>query len=151
MENPNGLLSTESEPIPLMGVMVKGDILGRGARVKVQQRFKNRENKAVEAVYKFPLPENSALCGFKASVDGRLIEGSIEEREKAFELYDKALSEGHGGYLLDQERPNILTLSVGNLRPGSEVLIYGEKRDVHKNISFSRIVTGQTSTFDLLD
>ncbi|MCU0596504.1 MAG: VIT and VWA domain-containing protein [Desulfobacterota bacterium] len=38
-------------------------------------------------------------------------------------IYDRALIKGHGGYLLDQERPNIFTLSVGNLNPGSEVLV----------------------------
>ncbi|NLX19226.1 MAG: hypothetical protein GXY53_08110, partial [Desulfobulbus sp.] len=77
----------------------------------------------IEAVYKFPLPENASLCGFRAFVDGRTIEGEIEEREKAFELYDDALSEGHGAQLLDEERPNIFTLSVGNIKPGSAVVL----------------------------
>ena len=87
------------------------------------QRFKNEESKPVEAIYKFPLPEGAAICGFKAHIGDRVIEGKVEEREKAFEIYDKALIEGHGGYLLDQERPNIFTLSVGNLNPGSEALV----------------------------
>jgi Ca-activated chloride channel family protein len=111
------------ESIPLLGVKVEGEILGRGARVRVLQRFKNEESKPVEAIYKFPLPEGAAICGFKAHVGDRIIEGKVEEREKAFEIYDKALIEGHGGYLLDEERPNIFTLSVGNLNPGSEVLV----------------------------
>ncbi len=123
MNDPSGLFSKESEPIPLMGVSVKGDILGRGARVKIAQRFKNREDKAIEAVYKFPLPENAAICGFRALIDGRKIEGSVEEREKAFEIYDKALTRGDGGYLLDEERPNIFTLSVGNLKPKAEAVV----------------------------
>ena len=127
MDSEFGLLTRDEEragePIPLLGVKVKGDILGRGARVRVFQRFRNRESKAVEAVYKFPLPEGAAICGFKAHVDGRVIEGKVEEKERAFELYDDALSRGDGGYLLDEERPNIFTLSVGNLNPGTEVLI----------------------------
>ena len=123
MNDPSGLFSRNSEPIPLMGVSVKGDILGRGARVKIAQRFRNREEKAIEAVYKFPLPENAAICGFRALIDGRKIEGSVEEREKAFEIYDKALTRGDGGYLLDEERPNIFTLSVGNLKPKAEAIV----------------------------
>ena len=123
MSNVFGLLSSASEPIPLVGVKVEGDILGRGARVHVSQRFRNSEKNAVEAVYKFPLPEGSAICGFKANVNGRTIQGQVEEREKAFEIYDDALTKGHGGYLLDEERPNIFTLSVGNLNPGMEALI----------------------------
>jgi Ca-activated chloride channel family protein len=107
----------------LHGVKVEGDILGRAARVRVAQRFKNRETEALEAIYRFPLPEAAAVSSFKARIDGRLIAGRVEEREKAFEIYDKAIAGGHGGYLLDQERPNIFTLSVGNLKPGSEAVI----------------------------
>jgi Ca-activated chloride channel family protein len=47
----------------------------------------------------------------------------VEERDRAFERYDDALAAGHGGYLLDEERPNIFTLSVGNLAPGAQAVI----------------------------
>jgi Ca-activated chloride channel family protein len=117
-----GLMTRASEPVPLRGVKAEADILGRGARVKVSQRFRNEEQTAIEAVYKFPLPEGAAICGFTARLDGRVIRGEVEERDKAFEIYDDALSKGDGAYLLDQERPNIFTLSVGNLNSGSEVV-----------------------------
>ena len=123
MEPAYGLITTEAVPIPLKGVKVEGDILGRGGRVRVSQRFANEEKQPVEAVYKFPLPEGAAICAFTARIDGRKITGEIERREKAFEIYDKALEQGHGAYLLDEERPNIFTLSVGNLKPGAEALI----------------------------
>jgi len=123
MTDQYGLLTQEAGLIPLKGVRVEGDILGRGARVRVLQRFKNEEKKAVEAIYRFPLPEGAAVCGFKARVGKRTVEGKVEEREKAFEIYDKALAGGHGAYLLDQERPNIFTLSVGNLKPRQEAVV----------------------------
>jgi Ca-activated chloride channel family protein len=123
MNETHGFLSSKSGPVPLMGVSVEGDILGRGARVKISQRFKNQEKNAVEAVYKFPIPEGAAVCGFSADIDGKKITGHVEEREKAFEMYDDALERGDGGYLLDEERPNIFTLSVGNLNPNAEVMI----------------------------
>ncbi len=119
----SGLFQENGEAIPLEGVDVRGDIAGRGARIHMRQRFRNMEEKPIEAVYKFPLPESAAICGFRAIVDDRMIEGEIEERDKAFELYDKALSEGHGAQLLDEERPNIFTLSVGNIKPESAVVI----------------------------
>jgi Ca-activated chloride channel family protein len=118
-----GLISTSQHPVPLLGVKVEGYLLGRGAKLTIQQKFCNQEGTAIEAVYKFPLPENSAVAGFKAWIGERLIQSTIEEREKAFELYDKAMEKGHGAYLLDEERPNIFTLSVGNLNPGMEVVI----------------------------
>jgi Ca-activated chloride channel family protein len=124
MDDLFGLLTTSgSNPVPLMGVRVTGDILGRGARVKVAQRFLNNEAQAIEAVYRFPLPETAAVCGFSAIAGGRRITGSVEEREKAFETYDDALARGDGAFLLDQERPNIFTLSVGSLPSGAEAVV----------------------------
>jgi Ca-activated chloride channel family protein len=117
------LFQKNGKPIPLAGVEVQGDIIGRGAKVKVSQRFCNTEKKTIEAVYKFPLPENATVCGFRALIDDRIVEGKIEEKEKAFELYDKALADGHKAQLMDEERPNIFTLSVGNIKPDSTVII----------------------------
>lgn len=118
-----GLFSESGLPIPLMGVRVEGDLIGRGAEVRVFQRFKNRESKALEAVYKFPIPEGAAVTGFLVEKDGARISGTVEERDKAFERYDDALQAGKGGYLLDEERPNVFTLSVGNLNPGAEAVV----------------------------
>ncbi|MGQ9653955.1 MAG: VIT domain-containing protein [Thermodesulfobacteriota bacterium] len=123
MHEPWGLWSHDAVAVPLLGVAVQGEILGRSAKVRVSQRFRNEEERPLEAVYKFPLPEGAAVCGFQARVDGRVIRGEVEERDKAFEMYDKALAKGEGGYLLDQERPNVFTMSVGNLNPGTEVLV----------------------------
>ena len=109
--------------VPLVGVDVQANINGRGAKVKISQMFRNTEKKPIETVYKFPLPENAAVCGFKALIDNRIIEGRLEEKEKAFELYDKALADGHKAQLMDEERPNIFTLSIGNIKPGSSVII----------------------------
>lgn len=118
-----GLMNTQLHPITLLGVKVDGYLLGRGAKINIRQRFCNQERNTVEAVYKFPLPENSAVTGFKVWIGENHIQSIVEEREKAFEMYDKSLEKGHGAYLLDEERPNIFTLSVGNLNPGMDVII----------------------------
>jgi Ca-activated chloride channel family protein len=118
-----GIHTMNGISIPLTGVEVRGDITGRSAKVKIRQQFRNSESKALEAIYKFPLPEGSSVCGFRAVVGEKIIQGEIEEREKAFELYDEALARGDGAYLLDQERPNVFTLSLGNLNPGCSALI----------------------------
>lgn len=110
-------------PVPLDGVAVHARLVGAACEVAVTQRYTNRETRPIEAVYIFPLPTDAAVCGFTAEVDGRRIEGRVEEREKAFEIYDDAMADGHGAFLLDQERPNIFTASVGNIRPGASVAI----------------------------
>jgi Ca-activated chloride channel homolog len=118
-----GLFTREDVRIPLTGVEVRGDISGRSAKVKIRQHFTNTESKALEAIYKFPMPEGSSICGFKAVIGEKIIQGEVEERVKAFKIYDEALSRGDGAFLLDQERPNIFTLSLGNLNPGSTASI----------------------------
>lgn len=119
-----GLVSPDAKTaIPLLGTGVTAEVAGRGTRVTVAQRFRNTGGSRIEAVYKFPLPEAAAVCGFRAVTDGRWIEGRIEDRDAAFDRYDKAIADGHGAYLLDQERPNIFTLSVGNLKPGQEAVL----------------------------
>jgi Ca-activated chloride channel family protein len=118
-----GLMTTEGLKILLKGVDVEGDITGRAAKITVRQLFENNDDKAVEAVYKFPLPEDSSVCGFRAIIGDRVIQGQVEEKEAAFKLYDDALSQGHGAYLLDEERPNIFTLSVGNLKPKTAAVV----------------------------
>ena len=118
-----GLLTTAAQPIPLLGVQVEAEIRGAQSRVVLRQRYRNAEAVPVEAVYVFPVPEAAALCGLTVVIGERRIEARVEEREKAFAAYDDALQAGHGAVLLDQERPNVLTLSVGNLLPDQEIAV----------------------------
>jgi len=113
----------EVHAIPLLGVEVQAAITGRSCKVKVRQAYENRGKKPVEAIYKFPLPEGATICGFKAHIGDKVFSGKVEEREKAFEKYDEAVMEGDGGYLLDQDRPNIFTLRAGNLNPGMKAVL----------------------------
>lgn len=112
-----------SHPVPLEGVKVHGDIRDHASRVTLAQRFRNAEKVPIEAVYVFPLPEAAAVCGLAVRVGDRRIEGVVDRRDKAFDTYDDAMEAGHGAVLLDEERPNVFTLSVGNILPGQEVSV----------------------------
>jgi hypothetical protein len=125
---PSGLLivpraGETPAPIPLEGVRVEARIRDFCARVTVSQRYRNTEDAPLEAVYVFPLDEGAAVCGFEALIDGTHVVGRVKEREEAFAAYDDAMALGHGAYLLDQERPDVFTASIGNLPPGKEVLV----------------------------
>ena len=119
----SGLLNAEGAPVPLLGVSARAEIRDYACRLVLSQRFRNDEAQPIEAVYKFPLDEGTALCGFEVEIDGRIVRGHVKEREKAFEEYDEALMEGHGAYLLDEERADVFTASVGNLPPGKEAVL----------------------------
>ena len=115
--------ATDADPVPLVGVTIDGDISSFCARIVISHRYVNREATPIEAVYVFPLDESAAVCGFEAIVDGTLVVGEVQERDKAFERYDDAMAEGHGAFLLDEERPDVFQASIGNLPPGKEVLV----------------------------
>ena len=88
------------------------------ARVTIRQSYRNLETVPLEVVYTFPLDEGAAVCGFEATVDGVRYVGRAMERDEAFKEYDDALEAGHGGFLLDEERADVFTASLGNLKPG---------------------------------
>ena len=116
-------LYTESGLVPLRGVSISAEVIDVASKVVVVQRYRNDEKKPIEATYCFPLEEGSAVCGFEVRIGDRLIQGEVEEREKAFKKYDEAMAQGDGAYLLDQEKPNIFVASVGNLNPGQEATV----------------------------
>ncbi len=118
-----GLFTKTGARVPLQGVEVSGELLGGHARVRVRQRYRNDEQRPVEAVYTFPLPSDGTLTAFSMTCAGRRVEGVIQEREAAFKTYDDAVTAGHGAALLDEERPNVFTAQVGNLLPGEETLV----------------------------
>ncbi|MGE5813505.1 MAG: VIT domain-containing protein, partial [Acidobacteriota bacterium] len=120
-----GLIARDESrtPVPLTGVSIAADLSGFCARVVVSQRYVNTDKTSIEAVYVFPLDEGAAVCGFEAVVDGTLVIGEVEEREKAFEKYDDAIAQGHGAFLLDEQRPDVFQASIGNLPPGKDVLV----------------------------
>src|SRR5262249_20183100 len=117
------LVTTGGAAVPLRGVEVVAEVMGGYAHARVRQKYVNEESKAVEAVYTFPLPSDATLTGFHMTCDGRTLAGEVKEREEAFAHYDEAINAGHGAALLEQERPNVFTASVGNLLPGEETII----------------------------
>lgn len=120
-----GLFTTAHahQPVPLTGVSIDADLRSFYAKVVVSQRYVNREATPIEAVYVFPLDEGAAVTAFEAVVGDTLVVGEVHEREDAFEIYDDAMTAGHGAFLLDEERSDVFQASIGNLPPGREVLV----------------------------
>ena len=51
----------------------------------------------------------------------RTIKGDIKKREEAQEIYERARQEGRTAGLLEQERDNIFTQSLANIKPGEQI------------------------------
>jgi len=108
-------------PVPLKHTAVDATIDGYIASVRVKQQFHNPYDSKIEAVYRFPLPHNSAVNEFVMTVGERRIRGIIREREQAEKIYKQARAQGHVAALLTQERPNIFTQKVANIEPGKQI------------------------------
>jgi Ca-activated chloride channel family protein len=108
---------------PLKHTDVKAEVAGFIARVRVTQTFHNPTKEKIEAVYVFPLPHQAAVDEMTMVVGDRKIVGLIKRRADARAIYEEALRAGQMAALLEQERPNIFTQSVGNIEPGQEVKI----------------------------
>ncbi len=108
---------------PLKHTDVQADVAGFIARVKVTQTFANPTQEKIEAVYVFPLPHEAAVDQMTMVIGSRRIVGLIKRRAEARQIYEQALLAGQTASLLEQERPNIFTQSVGNIPPGQEVKI----------------------------
>lgn len=109
--------------LPLKHTDVDAFVTGFIARVNVTQHFVNPYDKPIEAVYVFPLPENSAVDAMTMRIGDKVIKGVIKKREEARQIYEQAVQEGKTASLLEQERPNIFTQTVGNIMPGDDIYI----------------------------
>ena len=112
-----------ARPFTLEHTKVDIEVTGFMQAVTVTQTFSNPFNAPVEALYVFPLPDDSAVHDMTMTAGNRVIRATIQKRQVARRQYEQAKAEGRRAALLDQERPNIFTQSLANLLPGEKVLI----------------------------
>ena len=112
---------TDTIHFPLRHTKAEVDISGSIAKVELTQTYQNPFSAALEAIYVFPLPENSAVSGMKIRIGDRVIEAKIQERQEAKRTYEHAKQAGQTAALLEQERPNIFTQSIANIAPGTDI------------------------------
>ena len=114
-------ISGRYEPVPLEHTDVSVDIRGLVAAATVTQRYVNKTNEVIEAVYVFPLPHDAAVYDMEMRIGQRRIRSVIREREEARKVYEAAKAEGKRAALVEQERPNIFTAAVANIMPGDKI------------------------------
>ncbi|XP_041858009.1 LOW QUALITY PROTEIN: protein mono-ADP-ribosyltransferase PARP4-like [Melanotaenia boesemani] len=118
-----GLLDSSGQQLPLQAIHVKCKLMDLLSQVIIFQKYTNQSFAPIEAKYVFPLDDSAAVCGFEAFINGKHVVGQVKEKEKARKEYKQAIEQGHGAYLMDQDAPDVFTISVGNLPPGATVLI----------------------------
>ena len=117
VQSPQG----EQLVFPLKHTEVLARIAGNLSRVEVIQSFENPFTQPLEAVYIFPLPDEAAVDDMEIKIGNRIIKGNIKKREVAQQIYEKAKQEGRTAGLLEQQRDNIFTQSLANIKPGEQI------------------------------
>ncbi|MBD2295878.1 after-VIT domain-containing protein [Anabaena sphaerica FACHB-251] len=106
---------------PLKHTEVKAKVSGNISRVEVTQTFENPFTTTLEATYIFPLPDEAAVDDMLIRIGDRTIQGSIKKRQEAQQIYEQAKRQGRTAGLLEQERDNIFTQSLANIKPGEQI------------------------------
>lgn len=123
VESPYLLVSLKDADIPLKSSKAEAEISGSIAHVKITQVYQNKGETPVEAKYVFPLSTKAAVHKMEMKVGERVINAKIFEKKEAQKVYQTALNEGKRATKLDQSRPNVFQMSVGNIMPGDEIAV----------------------------
>jgi len=127
-------------PAPHLLQDVEIYVSGMTARTIVRQQFVNDTDRWQEALYVFPLPDESAVDQLRMKIGERIIEGVIKEKQEAKKVYEEAKKAGKKASLLSQERPNIFTMAIANIAPGETIEV---------EIEFQQVVALSDGIFSL--
>ena len=97
----------------------QGKLVEGVAEVSVVQEYVNREQKAIEVIYYFPVEEGAAVTKVEAEVDGRRVVGKVKERETARQEYQDAMRCGSTAVMAEEVKADIVELRVGRLGAGA--------------------------------
>ncbi len=112
-----------AEALPLKHTDVRATVTGLVAEVEVEQTYRNTRPEPIEAIYTFPLPENSGVRDMEIVIGERTIKSEIKTRADARRTYERARARGNTAALLEQERANIFTQSVANIAPNEDIRV----------------------------
>ena len=109
--------------LPLKDTRVDISVSGVIADVKVRQIYRNEGARPINASYVFPASTRAAVYSMRMQIGNEVIVAKIKEREKAKQEFEKAKEEGKSASLLEQQRPNVFSMSLANIMPQEQVEI----------------------------
>ncbi len=109
--------------LPLKDTHVDIAVSGVIADVKVMQTYRNEGPRPINASYVFPASTRAAVYAMRMRVGDQVVVAKIKEREQAKQEFDAAKKEGKSASLLEQQRPNVFSMSLANIMPGDQIEI----------------------------
>src|SRR5688572_22959318 len=111
------------DQLPLKDTRVEISVSGVIADVKVRQIYRNEGSRPINASYVFPASTRAAVYAMRMQLGNEIIVAKIKEREQAKKDFEQAKEEGKSASLLEQQRPNVFSMSLANVMPQEQVEI----------------------------
>lgn len=111
------------DQLPLKDTHVDISVSGVIADVKVRQIYRNEGTRPINASYVFPASTRAAVYAMRMQIGNEIIVAKIKEREQAKKDFEEAKEEGKSASLLEQQRPNVFSMSLANIMPQEQVEI----------------------------
>ena len=111
------------EALPLKRAEVEANVAGVIADVRVTQVYRNEGQVPIDARYVFPASTRAAVYALRLRVGERAVDAQIREKTQARREFDQAKRQGRSASLLEQQRPNVMSMSIANVMPGDEIAV----------------------------
>ena len=111
------------DQLPLKDTRVDISVAGVIADVQVRQIYRNEGSRPINASYVFPASTRAAVYSMRMQIGNEIIVAKIKEKEQAKQEFEQAKEEGKSASLLEQQRPNVFSMSLANLMPQEQVEI----------------------------
>ncbi len=89
----------------------------------IDQVFRNPNDRDLEAVYSFPVPEQGAVAEFTYWIDGQPVSGEVLPKQEARQIYEEEKAAGRETAITEQDSYKTFDISVSPVRAGQDVRI----------------------------
>lgn len=107
--------TSDGRSLPLASAHLRVDAKGGIARAVLEQVFENPYEESLKVTYRMPLPADGSVSGYAFAIGARTVAGRVDRKAAARETFEKAILEGKTSALLEQERADVFTQSIGNI------------------------------------
>jgi hypothetical protein len=113
----------QNEVIPLKSLSVQAFLLGYVVGFRSTLTYENNTSNPLEVFFRTPVDDSYAVVGLEACIDGRKIRAEVQEKEKARQMYQEAISRGRTAAFGEEKEGDIFSLVLGNLPPGEKAVL----------------------------
>ncbi|MDP2340784.1 MAG: AgmX/PglI C-terminal domain-containing protein [Deltaproteobacteria bacterium] len=123
------------DALPLRSQSTTVDVAGVVARIQLTQVWENAGKTPLEATYVFPTSTRAALHDLRLKIgDRRELRAELRAKEQAQKIFDAARDAGQTAGLLEQQRPNAVTMHLTNIMPGDRITVVVEASELLRSV-----------------